>query len=204
MKLEQVFSRLIKKYSDNNSGAGLWNELVVDYNDAGRYYHTLTHLNDMYKELCEIEELFADWDAVLFALFYHDIVYKINRTDNEAESADTARNRMSQISVPDFIISKTVLHILASKGHSVSDDNDTNLFTDADLSVLGQSRAVYKKYRENVRKEYFIYPDNVYNPGRKRVLQHFLNMAQIYKTPYFYQKFETRARENIESEIALL
>jgi predicted metal-dependent HD superfamily phosphohydrolase len=44
----------------------------------------------------------------------------------------------------------------------------------------------------------------MYNPGRKKVLQHFLDMKSIFKTPYFIQKFETQAAKNLIAEIALI
>jgi len=202
--LEQTFTQLIRKYAEGDQSGKLWNEIIINYSDVGRYYHTLKHLEDVYNELYTINGMFDDWDAVLFALFYHDIIYKVNRTDNEAESAAIAQKRLSALSVPESLISRSVLHILATKGHSVSDDNDTNLFTDADLAVLGQDVAIYKDYSENVRKEYFIYPDSAYNKGRKKVLSYFLDMKQIYKTDYFFRKYETQARENIKDELSLL
>ena len=37
-----------------------------------------------------------------------------------------------------------------------------------------------------------------------KALQHFLTMENIFKTEYFYQKFEETARKNIQKEIELL
>jgi predicted metal-dependent HD superfamily phosphohydrolase len=90
---------------------------------------------------------------------------------------------------------------MATKGHTFSDDPDTNLFTDADLSVLGKPWPTYEAYFKNVRKEYAIYPDFLYKPGRKKVLQHFLTMPRIFKTEYFYDAYESNARENITREL---
>jgi len=42
-----------------------------------------------------------------------------------------------------------------------------------------------------------VYPDLVYNPGRKKVLNHFLAMDSIFKTDYFYNKFDRQAKENL-------
>lgn len=52
-----------------------------------------------------------------------------------------------------------------------------------------------------VRKEYSIYPDLLYKPGRKKVLQHFLQMERIFKTQVFYDKYETQSRRNLEKEL---
>jgi predicted metal-dependent HD superfamily phosphohydrolase len=55
-----------------------------------------------------------------------------------------------------------------------------------------------------VRREYSIYPDLLYKPGRKKVLQHFLNMEHIFKTIHFYTLYEQNARNNLNREIAEL
>ena len=111
---------------------------------------------------------------------------------------------MEQISVNKETIQRCNRHILATKTHSLSEDSDTNYFTDADLSVLGKEWKLYTVYYINVRKEYSIYPDLMYNSGRKKVLTHFLEMNRIFKTDYFYRKFEEQAKENISRELSLL
>lgn len=94
--------------------------------------------------------------------------------------------------------------ILATKSHKKSDDEDTNFLLDADLSILGKSPQVYLEYTKQIRKEYSIYPDFLYKPGRKKVLQHFLALENIFKTEYFKNKYESQARENIEFELRSL
>jgi predicted metal-dependent HD superfamily phosphohydrolase len=90
---------------------------------------------------------------------------------------------------------------MATKGHAISEDADTNYFTDADLAILGSNNDEYLQYVKSIRKEYKFYPDFVYNPGRKKVLEHFIQMPRIYKTDYFYNKYEEPARKNIIDEI---
>jgi len=58
-------------------------------------------------------------------------------------------------------------------------------------------------YAKNIRKEYHIYPDLMYNPGRIKVLQHFLQKSNIYFTQAFQAK-EAAARQNLQQEIQLL
>jgi predicted metal-dependent HD superfamily phosphohydrolase len=111
---------------------------------------------------------------------------------------------MQQVSVSSDIIERCKNQILATKSHSKSTDSDTNYFTDADLSVLGQPWEIYRLYYKNVRKEYAIYPDFIYNPGRKKVIQHFLSMNSIFKTDYFYNQFEKVAKENLLKELSYL
>ena len=94
--------------------------------------------------------------------------------------------------------------IMATKDHASSEDDDTNYFTDADVSIFGSNRTGYIEYCQNIRKEYSFLPDMIYDPGRKMVLLHFLKMPAIFKTQYFYDKYEKTARENIEYELNTL
>lgn len=93
--------------------------------------------------------------------------------------------------------------ILATKKHEPA-DYETNLFTDADLSILGSDPGTYNRYLKNIRKEYAMYPDILYDPGRKKVLLHFLNMDQIFKTKEFSGQLEAQARKNLEAELKML
>ena len=154
-----------------------------------------------------LEDVKADikgWETVLFAVFYHDIVYKATSKSNEEDSADIASKRLRELGFPKDRIGKCVSLILATKAHTTGGDTDTDYFTDADLSILGQTQDIYFQYAKQVRKEFSIYPDLLYNPGRKKVLKHFLNMDRIFKTQYFFEKFEKQARENLMNELETL
>jgi predicted metal-dependent HD superfamily phosphohydrolase len=72
------------------------------------------------------------------------------------------------------------------------------------LSILGQSWELYEEYFNHVRKEYSVYPDFMYNPGRKKVIHHFLNMKRIFKTDEFFNKYEEAARKNLAQELKIL
>ncbi|MES2701334.1 MAG: hypothetical protein V4649_01790 [Bacteroidota bacterium] len=182
----------------------LWLELANAYTAPGRYYHTLTHLENMYAALAPHLQLLQNKDAVLFALFWHDAVYDVLRPDNEEQSAELATKCLQLLNVPAATVSSCAQVILATKDHKAGGKSDTDLFTDADLSILGAPWDKYEDYAANVRQEYSVYPDALYNPGRKKVLTHFLGMERIFKTAQFYDIYETAARENIAREIALL
>lgn len=94
--------------------------------------------------------------------------------------------------------------ILATKHHGKAENADTNWLIDADLSILGQDPATYGQYTLQIRKEYSIYPDFLYNPGRKKVLKYFLAMPRIYKTSDFSGKYEQQARINLAAELQRL
>lgn len=201
---ENIFKATVIKYNVDNLLAGkLWHEVTEQYGKTKRYYHNLTHLENLYEELKSIDEI-NDRDTMIFALVYHDIIYKSTAKDNEQRSANLAGERLQSINYPESGISVCKQMILATQFHLRSENSDINLFTDADLSVLGKPWPVYEAYYKNVRREYAIYPDLLYNPGRKKVLKHFLDMPSIFKTPHFTTLYEKQARENLADEIALL
>jgi predicted metal-dependent HD superfamily phosphohydrolase len=200
--LTDTFLHLVKKYSkDSELANNLWLEIFTKYSEPKRHYHTITHLEALVTQLTEVKDNIEDWNTTLFAVFYHDIIYKASSGTNEAESAKLAMQRLASIAYPAEKIAKCANMILATKSHEYSEDNDTNYLIDADLSILGSNQYDYQKYSEAIRSEYSIYPDFIYNSGRKKTLQHFLQMRAIFKTDYFYKKFESKAKENISNEL---
>jgi predicted metal-dependent HD superfamily phosphohydrolase len=171
------------------------------YTSRKRYYHNLTHLEKLFGALSAVQTQVEDWNTALFALFYHDLIYNPLRKDNEEQSALRAQVCLQQLNVPPEKIARCAAHIRATQGHQVSTDADTNLFTDADLSILGQDWDTYSTYIAQIRKEYAIYPDLLYRPGRQKVLRHFLAMDRIYKTDFFFKRYEEKARENMGREL---
>src|SRR5687767_4423848 len=205
MALRQIFIELVNTYtSDESIPVSFWNEIEKKYSDHKRYYHTLSHLEALLDQLGGCKQLIADRDTMLFSVFYHDIIYNVLKSNNEERSADLAVERLRATGVPADRINNCKEQILATKSHFLSNNEDTNLLTDADLSVLGQPSDVYEQYCGQIRKEYAVYPDLVYKPGRKKVLLYFLHMEKIFKTSFFYDKYELRARENLASELKRL
>ena len=178
-----------------------WREIAKQHSSRMRHYHTLHHLDHMILQLQEVQTAIEHWDAVVLAVAYHDIIYNPLRSNNEERSGAVAVERLTAAGVDVDTVARTHRHIIASKTHMLSADQDTNCFIDADLSVLGASREVYKLYADHVRKEYRYYPDLLYKPGRKKVLQHFLDVPRIFKTEQFYHTFEQQARQNLLWEL---
>lgn len=180
----------------------LWQEVVKAHSSPGRHYHTLQHLEDLRAQLAEVTADLQDPDAVLLAIAYHDLTYRVSRKDNEERSAGVMLERM--LVAPDLpgpIVPRAAAHIRATRRHEASADPDTDPFTDADLSILGSSRERYKLCTQQVRREYRRYPDMLYKPGRRKVLAHFLAMPHIFKTAYFRDRYEEQARFNMEAEL---
>lgn len=178
-----------------------WIEIEKNYSGKSRYYHNLQHLENMFEEIDEVKDQIKNFNNISFSIFYHDIIYDASSKSNEEKSADIAKERLEILGVNNDDIQRIYEQISATKSHKKSDNEDTNFLLDADLSVLGKSSEIYLEYTKQIRKEYSIYPDFLYKPGRKKVLQHFLDLESIFKTDYFKNKYENQARKNIEVEL---
>jgi predicted metal-dependent HD superfamily phosphohydrolase len=203
--LHQIFIQLAQNCGVNPPATAiLWQEIVQQYTRRHRAYHNLYHLEHLIRELEAVQSQVQDWSAVLWALFYHDLIYNPLKQNNEEKSAEKAVTYLTATGIAPAMVEKVRQIILATKGHQVSEDMDTNLFTDADLAILGKDNKWYRDYCKSIREEYVLVPDMLYKPGRRKVLQHFLAMERIYKTDYFFEKYEATARENLAWELALL
>lgn len=181
-----------------------WIEIEKNYSGKSRHYHNLQHLETLFEEIENVKDKIKNFNSISFSIFYHDVIYDATSKFNEEKSADLAKERLGIVGLNNEDVQQIYEQILATKSHKKSDDENTNFLLDADLSILGKSSQVYLEYTTQIRKEYSIYSDFLYKPGRKKVLQHFSELENIFKTEYFKNKYETRARENIEFELSTL
>ncbi len=205
MILKDRFEQLCMSVNDDQTLTfNLWKEIEKKYSEKNRYYHNLSHLENMFQELDTVSDKISDFTTVSFSVFYHDIIYNATSKFNEENSAVIAEKRLKKAGISEDKIQIVTAQIVATKSHQNSKDQDTNYLLDADLSILGKDPETYLKYTQQIRKEYSIYPDFLYKPGRKKALQHFLEFENIFKTDYFKNSYEAQARENIAAEIQLL
>lgn len=203
--LKTLFNDLIIQYKPTEEEqVSLWNEIETAYSAPERSYHTLSHIQSLISHLITVKQHILDWNALLFAAFYHDIIYSATSKNNEEESAILASDRMSAIMVPADLIAHCTRLILATKSHAIHPDNDINIFLDADLAILGSDEDTYVTYSDAIRTEYNVFGDPEYKAGRKKVLEHFLARPHIFITGYFNTNFEEQARLNLQQEIQRL
>ena len=195
--LKNKFYRLAHRFSSNEKLIdSLWREIHRKYSEPHRYYHTLKHLEQIYKEL---EGLTLN-PVIEFAIFYHDVIYDVEKNNNEEESALLTCKRLEALGVKKKLINDVSQLIILSKKHEPTPVEDYKLFLDADIGILGASPSDYEKYIQNIQKEYCIYDESTYNNGRKKVLSHFLEKSRLYQSEYFNNKYEEPARTNILTE----
>jgi predicted metal-dependent HD superfamily phosphohydrolase len=205
-KIREIWDRLTGKYCNDPALIDrFFKEIERKYIAERRHYHNLHHIQALL-QFCETYAAqLHDRDVVAFSVFYHDIIYNVLRKDNEARSALLAVKRLHSLKVPEEKIAQVKIYIEATQTHAltagVKHVSDLQLFLDFDMSILGAGWDEYETYTRQVRREYRIYPDKLYYPGRRQFLQHCLQAEFIFQTPVFRDEFEARAKQNMAREL---
>ena len=203
MDLRQLFNNLLLEVGFTPTSIYKhWEDLEKAYTTKLRQYHNLRHIEAMISSFEKYKEELEFPNEVLYSIFYHDIIYKTTRKDNEEKSAEYALKILPKNTTLNRVLIYDM--ISATKLHQKNDINDINWLIDFDLKILASDYSSFEIYTQQIRKEYKIYPDILYKPGRKKALKHFLENEFIFQTKTFRSKYETQARTNIQKEIKTL
>lgn len=180
-----------------------WEHIAKAY--QGRAYHNLHHLEEMLGHLPRLSTSLAPAATPTFgiALIYHDIVYRAGRKDNEARSADEAVALLQKAGASAADQNRCRQLIIATKTHEAATEEEA-ILVDLDLAVLARDAEGYDRYAKNVRKEFRLFPNFLYRPGRKKALLHFLEKPFIYHGDTAQELWESTARANLERELGSL
>lgn len=202
-RLARRFVRALEAVGATASGERVFAELVERHAEPHRHYHTFEHVDACLGWL--------DWVAahgerpaeVALALFFHDAMYDPRASDNEARSAQLARERLEALGAPPEAVARIEAFILATATHE-AEHGDPRLVVDLDLTILGARPAVYDAFEEQIRSEYAHVPEPLFRAGRRQVLEHFLERETLYAVPPLQDELEKRARANLERRIGEL
>ncbi len=179
-----------------------YKQLYSLYNQPNRYYHNLVHIWNFVKLFDQYKEKILQPLLFELAIWYHDAIYEAKKKDNELQSANLVQE-----------LFKNTLHeqqlnyvndlIMSTEGHfPKTEQMDVYRFLDFDLAILATDYKTYQKYSEAIWQEYkTAYPKLLYKIGRKKVLKNFLSREKLYFSEEFFEKFEKKARQNIQLEL---
>ncbi len=184
-------------------------ELALLYDDPGRHYHGLAHVNALLALALEYHPALSDPAAVEAAIWFHDAIYDSRAKDNEARSAALALEKLAP-RIAGERLARIAAMIEATAAHEVpgladsATRRDAALFLDMDMSILGAAPAAFDAYEQAVRREYVWVADPAWRAGRAAVLKTFLARPHIFHTREFRDRFERQARENMTRSLAVL
>ncbi len=198
---------LLASHVPDELNAIWWQKIEKNYTNKNRKYHNLQHLMAMFKASDQVKGGIENLPLLTFSIFFHDIIYNALKKDNELKSADLAVEFLRKINFSAEDCSIAHAQIMLTKHHDgviAEQLQDGQFMVDFDLEVLSRSWPAYQQYMADVRYEYRIYPNFLYNKGRAKVLQQFLERPFIYQTSTYREINEANARSNIQKEILLL
>lgn len=196
--------------------------LLTAWAEPQRKYHTTAHLADV---LARIDVLAADEatpggapqdnaaqdnaapdrPAVELAAWFHDAVYRPDRSENEERSAALAERALPELGIDDARTAEVARLVRLTVTHDPAPgDANGELLCDADLGVLAGTAEEYAAYAAAVRAEYGFVPDEAFRAGRATVLRQLLELPRLFRTAYGAAHWEAPARANLAAELAEL
>jgi predicted metal-dependent HD superfamily phosphohydrolase len=192
------WTELWKRIGARGDGLDVFSRLETGYGEPARAYHTAAHVRHCLEEFDRDRSLAARPDEVEMALWFHDAVYVPGAGDNEVRSADWALKELTSAGTAPGPAQRIHALIVATRHSNIPADCDARLLCDIDLSILGQTPAVFDEFERQIRQEYAWVPEPYYRQTRSKVLAGFLSRKAIYQTEPFASRYEARARENLE------
>ncbi|MFD5783276.1 hypothetical protein [Streptomyces sp. NPDC126933] len=179
--------------------------LLARWAEPQRRYHTTDHLLAVLDHIDTLAAYADDPDLVRLAAWFHDAVYRPDRSENEERSA-----RLAEVALPEAGLNQDRTHEVArlvrlTTSHAAEPgDRNGAVLCDADLAVLAGAPAAYAAYAAAVREEYGFVPDDAFRTGRAAVLEQLLALPSLFRTPHGLAEWEARARENLAAELRTL
>ncbi|MCJ1680615.1 hypothetical protein MTF65_25355 [Streptomyces sp. APSN-46.1] len=176
--------------------------LLAAWAEPQRRYHTTAHLADVLARIDVLADHAEDPAAVELAAWFHDAVYRPDRSENEERSAALAERALPELGIGPARTAEVARLVRLTVTHDPA-PGDTNgeVLCDADLAVLAGEPDAYAAYAAAVRAEYGFVPDDAFRAGRAAVLRQLLDLPRLFRTPYGTAHWEAPARRNLATEL---
>ncbi|MFF8607879.1 hypothetical protein ACF06X_18260 [Streptomyces sp. NPDC015346] len=189
--------------------------LLTRWAEPQRRYHTVDHLRAVLDRIDELasqggdlgpsgrSEPSGEWELVRLGAWFHDAVYRPDRSENEERSAALAEKALTEAGLAEREVAEVARLVRLTITHDPAPgDRNGEILCDADLAILASDPDTYTGYTAAVREEYGFVPDDAFREGRAAILRQLLALPRLFRTPYGTEHWEARARENLERELA--
>lgn len=207
MDMQTMLDRWIEfcKTMNIDSPIKYFEKIKTSYSETERYYHTFKeHIAQGLEDFEEVKHICENSSLVYFSWLSHDVIYDPRRSNNEEESASFAYALAIKMNLSYKFASSVNNLILITKHTKKPDTIDEKLLIDIDLSIFGQPKEIFDEYEKNIRKEYSWVEPEKFREARTNILKQFLNRKHIYSTDFFKQKYEEKARKNLQRSLEKL
>lgn len=191
--------------------AAQWQWLETAHATPPRAYHSIAHVRALLQHHRDVAQDGPGWRQpaeTWLAMLFHDAVYRAGRSDNEAESARLAGERIATWwPQGGYDIARVQALILLTARHGQLQPQDVDaeaaLFLDCDMAILGAPPAVFDAYDRGIAEEYRGHvPGMLFRHQRRRFLRMLLERPRIFLSDYFHARLDAAARANLARRLA--
>ena len=194
-----------ERVSDAQHVASVYKQLIEMYAESWRTYHNIGHIKACLSYFDNCSDHADNSDAIEMAIWFHDCIYSVGATDNEARSRDWFLD-VSDNHLPDDF-RKLVAELIMDTCHKDEPiSSDGKLLSDIDLTSFGLPWEEYLADGKNVQMEFSTLkpkPEKI-NPDaspKASFLEILKQRDTIYYSPFYLANFEHAAQTNIQQHL---
>lgn len=201
--LKKKFFAIFNVWSLNSAIKEMWGYLQKAY--ISRKYHNFSHIGYMLNLLKIYPENNVFEKELQLAIFFHDVIMNYDGKEqfvNEKRSCKVLEAWKSVVFGNDMLINKVNDYIMATTHNNSFLNEEVAIIADLDMAIMAAPYPkIWRWYEEGIRKEYSEVLEQEYVKARKEFLLSVLDRPRIFKTQFFYDLFEEKARYNIKKQI---
>jgi predicted metal-dependent HD superfamily phosphohydrolase len=195
------WNKLCEAVGARRDADACFERLTAAYSEPHRRYHNLRHIAECQQEFETVRARVSSPESIELAIWFHDAVYDTKAGDNEERSAKWAADFLVSGGATSSLAEQVSNLVLATKKHEVHLDRGAPVLVDVDLSILGQSEKRFWEYETQIRAEYSWVDATTFAEKRAEILETFLKRERIYATDWFFERYESQARKNLQASI---
>ena len=194
-----------KKNPTTTDPAPYADNLLSRWREPQRRYHTVDHLAAVLYRIDELAEHADDLSTVQLAAWFHDAVYRPDRSENEERSAALAERALPELGIGAARTAEVARLVRLTVTHDPApDDPDGEVLCDADLAVLAGSPDDVRRLRRRGPRRVRLRPRRRLPRRPLRRAPQLLSLPRLFRTPRGYDRWEHPARRNLATELDLL
>jgi predicted metal-dependent HD superfamily phosphohydrolase len=195
-RFQALWRRCLIKGAHDDS-ADIYLRLLAAFAEPQRFYHNLTHIKHCLTMFDQVKSLIENPDAVELAVWMHDVIYQPGAGDNESLSVEWYRDIAGVVHKPDLLQLVCRLIIATLHDNKPLEDEDACYMVDIDLSSFAMPWNEFLRDSLNLRRENPQITDLEYYRNQKKFQKLLLAKQRFYHSDYFYQHYESQARDNL-------